>query len=330
MNVRGSGPTGDRTSAVVATVIVPARDSASTLTATLDGIARQEVDGAFEAIVVDNGSLDHTPELAESHRLHPALVRRTRGAGVAAARNSGAGVARGPVLAFIDADCVPTPDWLASGLRALADADLAQGRIHPEAGKPVGPFDRTLGVVSEYGMYETANLFVRRDLFERLGGFPDVAASARRPFGEDVLFAWAARRAGARTCFASDALVHHAIFPGDLSSYVVERARRWRFPQLVAQVPELRDTFLYHRVFLNSYTAAFDAACIGVVAAVLTRSVRPLVLTAPYVSTVRRKERHWRGSRYSSRRAAAAMVLADAVSCGALLFGSIAAKTVVM
>ena len=266
----------------MATVIVPARNAASTLPATLDGFARLELDGGFEVIVVDDGSSDGTAQLAEEHPAVTHVIRRRGGDGVAAARNAGAAIAKGWALAFIDADCVPEPGWLAAGVLALGHADLVQGMIHPEAGKPVGPFDRTLGVVSEYGLYETGNLFVRRELFERVGGFPDVGTGGRRPFGEDTTFSWEARRSGARTAFAQDALVHHAIFPGDLRSYLIEHARRWRFPELIAQVPELREVFLYRRVFLNRSTAAFDAAVLGIAGAAASKSPWPLALALPY------------------------------------------------
>ena len=105
-------------------------------------------------------------------------------------------------------------------MRALSGSDLVQGFVRPPPGARRGPFDRTLWVTSEYGLYETANLFVRREWFERLEGFRDWVSdhgrsgAMRRPFGEDAWFAWRARRLGARTAFAERAVVHHAVFPG--------------------------------------------------------------------------------------------------------------------
>jgi hypothetical protein len=77
----------------------------------------------------------------------------------------------GTALAFCDADCYPTKGWLAAGVRALEHAELVQGKVVPEPEVAMGPFDRSLWVTSSVGLWETANLFVTRDLFERVGGF---------------------------------------------------------------------------------------------------------------------------------------------------------------
>src|SRR5438105_12532712 len=108
-------------------VIVPARDAEATIGRTLDALARQAVDLEFEVIVVDNGSRDATPALAERSQIVSKVIRRRRGQGAGAARNEGAAAARGELLAFVDADCEPAPGWLAAGARAASSADLVQG-----------------------------------------------------------------------------------------------------------------------------------------------------------------------------------------------------------
>src|SRR5256885_1729530 len=93
-------------------------------------------------------------------------------------------------------------------------------------------------------------------------GSGGAAATARRPrrgieLGEDILFGWRARRAGARTAFCARALVHHAVVPRGPVAYVAERARLRFFPAIAARVPELRETFFHRRLFLSRRTAAF-------------------------------------------------------------------------
>ena len=122
-------------------VIIPARDAAATLPRTLSSLEKQELDVAFEVIVVDNGSTDETAELAESHSLRPRVIRRTRGEGPAAARNEGAAAAFGSVLAFTDSDCEPAPTWLAQGLLALSNVDLVQGAVRPPPDVNRGPYE---------------------------------------------------------------------------------------------------------------------------------------------------------------------------------------------
>jgi glycosyltransferase involved in cell wall biosynthesis len=318
------------------TVIVPARDAADTLPACLDALAAQSIEEPFEVLVVDDGSSDGTPELAERSALAPRVVRLPGGGGPGAARAAGAALASGDALAFTDADCVPAPGWLAAGLAALRDADLVQGRTLPPPGTRVGPWDRHLAVTAEWGLYESANLFVRRDLYERIGGFgPGIegppesfrlggrsGATSPKHLGEDVIFGWTARRAGARTAFSDDALVYHAVFPRRAAEYLAERRRVRHFPALAREVPELRDVFFWRRWFLARRSAEFDLALVGVVAAAATRSPLPLAAALPYAAELARDLRQWRNPRVPVVRLAA-----DAVQFAGLLRGSLHART---
>lgn len=306
------------------TVVVPARDAAATLPATLAGLAAQRDAPPFEVVVVDNGSRDGTPEIAERSPVVDRTLRRARGEGPGAARNDGVGAASAAIVAFVDSDCVPEPGWLAAGMTAIGSgADLVQGRVDPDPSGSPGPFDRTLSVQNEYGLYETANLFARKELFDRVGPFVDFVGSGGRPFGEDAWWAWRARRAGARTTFAPDAIVHHAILPGDLRTWVADHGYRVWFPSLVARVPELRTAFLWNRVFLNARTASFDAAVAGVVGAVAFRRPLAALAAAPWAATV------WRDVR-RGRRKAAACVAADVITFVSLVRGSVRARTIVI
>jgi GT2 family glycosyltransferase len=310
-------------------VLVAARDAAATIPATLAALAAQELDGGYEVIVVDSGSDDGTIAIAESSP-GVAMVLRNPAGEPASSRNLGAARARGEVLAFTDADCEPAPDWLAAGLRGLQRADIVQGTVEPAV--PPGPFDRTLSVVGEYGLYETANLFVRREWFGRVGGFVPVVSAVGRsdasPFGEDVWFGWRARRAGARTGFAADAVVRHAVFERGPRQFLAERARCRYFPPLVSLIPELRDAFLCRRVFLSPASMRFDLALAGVAAAIAARRGAPVVLALPYAAALGREARRW--PRAQRGKVAAVTVGADAVTLAALIRGSVAASTVVL
>jgi glycosyltransferase involved in cell wall biosynthesis len=309
-------------------VVVPARDAAATIGATLDALAAQRDAPAFEVVVVDNGSLDETATLAETHPLAPRVVRRARGEGPGAARNEGVAAATGSVIAFTDADCEPAPDWLAAGVAALESTGAAFvcGPVRPRPG-PRGPFDRTLEIGVETGLYETANLFVRREWFGRAGGFEDTI-EAGAPFGEDAAMVWRARRAGARTAFAPDALVHHAVFPRGARGYVAERERLRHFPALAREVPELREAFFARRVFLSRHTERFDAAVAGALVAAAAGTAFPLLAALPYARRVRGLARQW--PEHPAWRLAAAIVMADAVGAAALVRGSIEQRTPVL
>jgi glycosyltransferase involved in cell wall biosynthesis len=309
-------------------VVVPARDAAATIGAALDALAAQRGAPAFEVVVVDNGSVDGTARLAETHPVGARVLRRARGEGPGAARNDGVAAATGAVIAFTDADCEPAPDWLAAGLAALetSGAGFACGPIRPRPG-PRGPFDRTLEVGVETGLYETANLFARREWIERAGGFADTI-EAGAPFGEDAAMVWRARRAGARTVYAPAALVHHAVFPRDAAGFAAERERLRHFPALAREIPELRDAFFDRRLFLSRHTAAFDAALAGAVAAAAAGSPLPLLAALPYARRVRGRARQW--PRHPAWRVAAVTVVADMVAAAALVRGSLEQRTPVL
>ncbi len=293
-------------------VIVPARDAEATVARTLEALARQDLETPYEVILVDDGSTDRTVELARAAP-GPVTVLRQEPRGPGAARNRGVREASASALAFCDADCFPAPEWLRAGLGGLGHADIVQGRVLPDPSSPPGPFDRSLLVTEEAGMYETANLFVRREAFDLVGGFEDwLQPGVGIGMFEDSLFAWRARRAGATTAFRQDAVVHHAVFRRGPAEYVAERRRLRHFPAVAARIPELRRRFFYRGVFLNRRSAAFDAAVAGVLAARGVRSPLPLLAAVPY-------------ARMAARRAKAAPTdfVADLVALASLVRGSL-------
>jgi glycosyltransferase involved in cell wall biosynthesis len=296
-------------------VIIPARDAASTLGDTLAGLSAQEFAGSFEVILVDDGSRDGTRAIALGSEVVDRVVELD-GLGPGRARNAGAALAVAPQLAFLDADCRPTARWLAAGIAALDTADLVVGETRPRPDQALGPFDRTLSVVGCSPLFESANLFVRRDLFERLGGFQSwLGPRAGKELGEDVWFGWRARRGGALVTASPDALVHHEVFPRTAAAFVAERWRLRFFPAIVRRVPELRREMLYRRFFLNDRAARFDAALLGVAAATVAR--RPVLAAAaiPYARRVLGEP--------GGAQVALARVSADAVGLAAMALGSI-------
>ncbi|WP_372790486.1 glycosyltransferase family 2 protein [Paraconexibacter sp.] len=311
-----------------ASIIVPARNAAATLPALLDALAALDLPAGtnVEVVLADDGSTDGTPDLARAHPL-PVHVLTSPGRGPAAARNAAAAQARGDVLAFTDADCAPTPRWLAAGLAALdAGADIVQGVVAPPPGVHVGPFDRTVRVGQPTALYETANLLVRRRTFDDLGGFESwLGTGTQKELGEDAWFGWRAVRSGARPAFCAEAVVHHAVFPGTARSFVAERLRLRFFPALVRRIPELREAFCFRRWFLTSRTARFDLALAGLCGALLGRRRWPLLAALPYLRQVAGLATPW-----GPRRAplvAAANVAADAVGAAALGLGSARSRT---
>ncbi len=75
----------------------------------LDALFRQTIRHRLEVIVVDDGSTDRTSDVARAHGA--IVVRHPVNRGLAAARNSGVRAASAPIVAVLDDDCEPEPDW---------------------------------------------------------------------------------------------------------------------------------------------------------------------------------------------------------------------------
>lgn len=160
-------------------VIVPTYRDWTCLQRCLDALARQTYPAtSCEILVVDN---DPAGELPAGFCL-PANARYLRESqpGSYAARNSGIAAARGSVLAFTDADCVPRNDWLDSAVRVLLQGTgRVAGRIelfyrHAEPGlvelyESLTAFDQA-GYAASGGAV-TANMVTWASSFDRAGLF---------------------------------------------------------------------------------------------------------------------------------------------------------------
>ena len=98
-------------------IIVPARNAASRITACVTALRQQQnAPLPYEIIVVADGCTDATAELAEAAG---ATVIRQPPKGPSAARNAGLQAAQGDIVCFTDADCAPHPNWLAAMVAPL-------------------------------------------------------------------------------------------------------------------------------------------------------------------------------------------------------------------
>lgn len=193
-------------------VVVPVLDDAARLAACLDALAGQQEAPAFEVVVVDNGSTDDSVAVACAHPAQPVVVRASR-RGSYAARNAGARAARGAVLAFTDADCVPAPDWVARGAAACATHPVVGGDVR--VARSAAPtrwerYDRAVylrqrELVAQQGFAATADLWVRRDAWEAVGPFDAVLLSSG-----DLEWGRRAAAVGLPVVFAADVVVGHA------------------------------------------------------------------------------------------------------------------------
>ena len=195
---------------VMVSVVVPAFNAEATLERALAAIVAQDYPpGGYEIIAVDNGSLDRTAAVAARFAPRVRTIYEAR-RGASAARNAGIRAARHPYLAFTDADCIPARSWLRELVVAATGpgaADFVGGRIVAHAPRSaVETFSESImdqeRAIRFYRppSVVTANMIVRRDLFERIGLFDesllrgqDVDISFRAHFRHQATFAYAER-----------------------------------------------------------------------------------------------------------------------------------------
>ena len=194
-------------------IVIPVFQDQAGLNRCLDSIAQQEdvVMSDLEVVVVDNGSESRITvprNLPYAVRL---LFCEKKGA--YSARNVGASAVSGKVLAFLDADCWPSQTWLRSGIEALrASKGLAligghvlfECSLRPAA---VECYQVLMGFgqersVNELGFSATANLFVMREVFDRVGWFNEILLS-----GGDREWSWRAAQEGVPARFSEKSIV---------------------------------------------------------------------------------------------------------------------------
>ena len=191
----------------------------------------------LEILVVDDGSVDATASIAARHPR--ARLLQVEHAGLSAARNAGYRAATGGVVAYLDSDAFPAPEWpyyLALGLDAPEVGGVGGPNVPPAsdgpgaelvAAAPGGPVhvlisdDRAEHVPG-------CNMAFRKDVLEQLGGCQVVFTAA----GDDVDLCWRVLDAGWQIGFHPAALVwHHR--RGSLRAYLRQQRGYGRSEALV-------------------------------------------------------------------------------------------------
>jgi glycosyltransferase involved in cell wall biosynthesis len=232
----------------VVSIILCTYNRAPLLRLALESLMRQSFErSAYEIVVVDNASTDHTCDVVKGIQRESScpeirlVVEPTQG--LAHARNTGCRMAKGRYLAFIDDDCIASADWL----QMLYDAyELVRPRPWSVGGlilptcngpRPVWFEDRyetdTWGneprFLKKGESFTGCNMSFRKDVIERLGGFEVALGMNGEMLGlaeETKLFRklWSLEK-DARCYYSPRALVYHAIDPYKMTvAYQLKRA----------------------------------------------------------------------------------------------------------
>ena len=191
-------------------VIIPSYERPASLIKLLALLSRQ-VWADFEVVVVDQSA---TPLDLGAQCYNFALrYIHTNEKGPGKSRNLGIKHAGGRVFAFTDDDCEPDVQWLVNAYKYFQDDGVVglEGLVQSDM------TDREhYRIVTNRGFegvgFMTANLFLRREVIDKLGGFDE---RFERPFREDTDLAWRALAYG-QIPFANDVKVLHPAQPRDM------------------------------------------------------------------------------------------------------------------
>jgi glycosyltransferase involved in cell wall biosynthesis len=216
-------------------VVIPALNSASTISYTLSSIFSNEFPKElFEVLVIDNGSFDETIEIAKRY---PVRIFRCPRRGIGPPRNLGIKMAKGSIVCFTDADCVVENKWLKKIFTFFKESPEIDGIGGPVLPYPFSqnniqkltgdifmqeqmyPSDETLVKFGSLrGLLFGANSAYRKNALMSVGGFPE-------PGGSSLELCWKLVTKKFVLIFNPDIKVFH-IFPPDLYS-IFKQYFRW-------------------------------------------------------------------------------------------------------
>lgn len=207
-------------------IIIPTLNEARSIGATLDAVLNAA--GRAEVIVVDGGSSDGTAEMVKSLASGRGVRVLTSGRGRGLQMHAGARAARGRALWFLHADTLPSDECPGRIAEALSDSSVVGGNFHvlfDGDGRAARfltwlyPQLRRLGLC-----YGDSGIFVRRETYERLGGFRAF------PIFEDLDLVRRLRKAGRVAHLSAAVRTSSRRFEG--RSFALTFAR-WSFLQLL-------------------------------------------------------------------------------------------------
>lgn len=202
---------------------------------------------SFEAIIVDNNSTDNTNEVfqkwRDSHPLGNFTYTTEKQQGASYARNTGAKLANGAWLCFMDDDAVATEHYVQNIIRHIQDQPFVVGfggRIIPKyipsepkwmshyVSSLVGNFDYApVACAFENGKYPLeSNMIVKKDVYEQIGGFntslPGVVGTLRIG-GEGKELFYKIMHLGHKIYYDPSICVHHVVEVKKLTSEYMYR-----------------------------------------------------------------------------------------------------------
>jgi len=276
-------------------IIIPTYNRKDLLKATIESVLNQSYSSdRYEVIIVDNESNDGTEAMVRALQSGaPCTLKyfRKNNEGPGVARNLAIKKAEGDIIAFTESDCIADFHWIENGVARMAEGvGLVQGKTLPNPYQKRGRFSHTQEIIRQNDIYQTCNMFYRKDVLEDVGGLSHDFIGRDRfgnliLMGEDTDLAWKVKKGGWKSTFAEDAVVYHHVF--QLSSWesllFMRRCQLFFYvwPLLVKKYPELRNRLFYHRFFITKRKAFFDLLILAMFLGIFMHEIF-FLLAIPY------------------------------------------------
>ncbi len=199
-------------------IIVPVYNRPQEVQELLDSLSGQTLKN-FEVIIVEDGSSLKCDELVKSCSDIAVTYYYKENGGPAAARNYGAGKAKGKWLVFFDSDCIIPQNYMMEAVKELENDNCqlfgGADRSHPSFTTLQKAIDYSMTSVLTTGGIRgnrrsadkfyprTFNMGILKEVFDRIGGFSNMR------FGEDVDFSYKVKEGGYESRFFPQAWVYH-------------------------------------------------------------------------------------------------------------------------
>ncbi len=199
----------------VLSVIIPFYGDKQELFKCLKGIHLQNFNKPYELIIVESGN---DPQVKQTLEFFPNsfLISSSTLLNRAKARNAGAKKAHSDFLVFLDADCVPLPNWLSEAYSSFKNnSEIVVGTIinlYPF--HPIASVDNLLQFTDfqkhssskNISHFSGTNFGITKKLFKETGGYCEELT-----LGEDIKFSQSAiRKCEGKIYFNSAMIVKHA------------------------------------------------------------------------------------------------------------------------
>jgi mycofactocin glycosyltransferase len=199
-------------------VVVPVRNRPEEIQACLRSLREQDYPKEkLEVLVVDDASTDQTAMVVSGFPVR--LIRMTEQRQAPFCRNQGARNAGGEILAFIDSDCLASPEWLKELIPVFRDPSVGAvgGKVASHYdGKKLDRYEQVMSSLSmgnwpkrsakkePFFYVPSCNLLVRRKAFLAVGGFEEELI-----VGEDVDLCWRLQDQGQQVEYRPAGTVYH-------------------------------------------------------------------------------------------------------------------------